>query len=150
MFETTIRVLGGLLSAFHLSGGDQSSISDSGIPLRAKGANSKLLLEIAKNLGDRLLSAFTSSPTPIPFSDVVLRDGSAHPAPGGLSSTSEVSTVQLEFNYLSKISGDPKYGLEAMKTLEHLKTLPKSEGLVPIYIRFVDSLCIILKSYAIF
>ncbi|KAE8700772.1 Mannosyl-oligosaccharide 1,2-alpha-mannosidase MNS3 [Hibiscus syriacus] len=89
LFETTIRVLGGLLSAFHLSGGDQ------GIALTQKGPKPAIYLNIAKNLADRLLSAFTSSPTPIPFSDVVLRDSSAHPAPDGLSSTSEVSTYSL-------------------------------------------------------
>lgn len=126
LFETTIRVLGGLLSAYHLNGGEQS--------MKIKGVNNEVLLEIAKDLGDRLLTAFTASPTPIPFSDVILHDRSAHPAPGGLSSTAEVSTVQLEFNYLSELSGDPKYGLEAMKTLQHMKTLPKFEGLVPIYI----------------
>ncbi|RWW42355.1 hypothetical protein BHE74_00052102 [Ensete ventricosum] len=134
LFETTIRVLGGLLSAYHLSGGDNVTTGDIGIPMTLKGVKSDILLEIAKNLGDRLLSAFTSSPTPIPFSDVVLHDRSAHPAPDGLSSTSEASTLQLEFNYLSKVSGDPKYGSEAMKVLEHFRTLPKVEGLVPIYI----------------
>ncbi|MBA0691271.1 hypothetical protein Goari_008906 [Gossypium aridum] len=128
LFETTIRVLGGLLSAYHLSGGDQ------GMTLAQKGPKPTIYLDIAKNLADRLLSAFTSSPTAIPFSDVVLRDSSAHSAPGGLSSTSEVSTLQLEFNYLSAISGDPKYSTEGMKVLAHLKTLPKTEGLVPIYI----------------
>ncbi|GAU49242.1 hypothetical protein TSUD_382740 [Trifolium subterraneum] len=127
LFETTIRILGGLLSAYHLSGGEK------GMNINA-GPNPSVYLETAKNLGDRLLSAFTSSPTPIPFSDVVLHDSSAHPAPGGLSSTSEVSTLQLEFNYLSSVSGDPKYGVEAMKVMEHIKSLPKVEGLVPIYI----------------
>lgn len=128
LFETTIRVLGGLLSAYHLSGGEQ------GMNSTHMGPKSIVYLETAKQLADLLLSAFTSSPTPIPFSDVVLRDHSAHPAPDGQSSTSEVSTLQLEFNYLSTVSGDPKYGVEAMKVLEHLKTLPKVEGLVPIYI----------------
>ncbi|XP_022715551.1 mannosyl-oligosaccharide 1,2-alpha-mannosidase MNS3-like [Durio zibethinus] len=128
LFETTIRVLGGLLSAYHLSGGDQ------GMNRAHKGPKPTIYLDIAKNLADRLLSAFTSSPTAIPFSDVVLRDSSAHPSPDGLSSTSEVSTLQLEFNYLSAISGDPKYSTEGMKVLAHLKTLPKVEGLVPIYI----------------
>lgn len=93
-------------------------------------------LETARNLADRLLVAFTSSPTAIPFSDVVLHDHSAHSSPDGLSSTSEVSTLQLEFNYLSTVSGDPKYSIEAMKVLEHMKNLPKVEGLVPIYIRY--------------
>lgn len=128
LFETTIRVLGGLLSAYHLSGGD------GGMKLTRNGPKPAVYLDTARDLADRLLSAFTASPTSVPYSDVILRDSSAHPAPGGLSSTSEVSTLQLEFNYLSMVSGDPKYSLEAMKVLEHLKTLPKVEGLVPIYI----------------
>ncbi|XP_027364346.1 mannosyl-oligosaccharide 1,2-alpha-mannosidase MNS3 [Abrus precatorius] len=128
LFETTIRVLGGLLSAYHLSGGEK------GMNLTHAGPKPAVYLETAKNLADRLMSAFTASPTAIPFSDVVLRDSSSHPAPGGLSSTSEVSTLQLEFNYLSSVSGDQKYSLEAMKVMDHMKTLPKIEGLVPIYI----------------
>ncbi|KAF5736324.1 Alpha-mannosidase 3 isoform 1 [Tripterygium wilfordii] len=128
LFETTIRVLGGLLSAYHLSGGEQ------GLNSMQKGPKPAVYLETAKNLADRLLSAFTSSPTSIPFADVILRDASAHPAPDGLSSTSEVSTLQLEFNYLSTISGNTNYSIEGMKVLAHLKTLPKVEGLVPIYI----------------
>ncbi|XP_077251003.1 alpha-mannosidase 3 isoform X2 [Tasmannia lanceolata] len=134
LFETTIRVLGGLLSAYHLSMGEQGMSGDWGSSITFKGPKSEVYLETAKDLADRLLSAFTSSPTPVPFSDVFLRDHSARLAPDGLSSTSEVSTLQLEFNYLSIISGDPKYGMEAMKVLEHLRTLPKVEGLVPIYI----------------
>lgn len=130
LFETTIRVLGGLLSAYHLSGGVE------GMNLTHAGPKPAVYLETAKNLADRLMSAFTASPTAIPYSDVVLHDSSAHAAPGGLSSTSEVSTLQLEFNYLSSISGDQKYGLEAMKVMDHIKTLPKIEGLVPIYIRY--------------
>ncbi|WRX27903.1 Glycoside hydrolase family 47 - like 5 [Theobroma cacao] len=101
LFETTIRVLGGLLSAYHLSGVDQ------GVNSAHKGPKPTIYLDIAKHLANRLLSAFTSSPTAIPFSDVMLHDSSAHPAPDGLSSTSEVSSLQLEFNYLSAISGDP-------------------------------------------
>ena len=53
LFETTIRVLGGLLSTFHLSG-------------------DKIFLEKAKGLGDRLMGAF-SSPSGIPYSDVNLQ-----------------------------------------------------------------------------
>lgn len=132
LFETTIRVLGGLLSAYHLSGGPQ------GMNLTSGGPRPTVYLETAKDLADRLLYAFASSPTPIPYSDVILRDRSAVPAPDGLSSTSEVTTLQLEFNYLSTVSGDPKYSIEAMKVLEHFKTLPKVEGLVPIYIRYAS------------
>nr|GMD86600.1 mannosyl-oligosaccharide 1,2-alpha-mannosidase MNS3 [Ipomoea batatas] len=128
LFETTIRVLGGLLSAYHLSGGEQ------GGNVLHKGPKPNIYLENARNLADHLLPAFTSSPSDIPFSDVVLHDRSAHPAPDGLSSTAEVASLQLEFNYLSSLTGDPKYGLEAMKVLQHIRTLPKHEGLVPIFI----------------
>ncbi|KAD7117845.1 hypothetical protein R6Q59_005132 [Mikania micrantha] len=124
LFETTIRVVGGLLSAYHLSNLNPTN----------KGPKPSVYLQNAKNLADVLLTAFTSSPTAIPFSDVVLHDHTAHAAPGGLSSTSEATTLQLEFNYLSYLTGDPKYSFEAMKVLEHMKTLPKFEGLVPIYI----------------
>ena len=129
LFETTIRILGGLLSAYHLSGGQGGSSLH-------KGPKPVVYLDNARDLADRLLVAFTSSPSDIPFSDVVLREHSAHPAPDGMSSTAEVSTLQLEFNYLSYLTGNPKYGLESMKVFEHLKTLSKVEGLVPIYIRY--------------
>jgi mannosyl-oligosaccharide alpha-1,2-mannosidase len=139
LFETTIRVLGGLLSAYHLSGGDHPGAGDSGVPVTYKKANPERLLEVSKDLANRLLLAFTSSPTAIPLSDVILRDHTAHAAPDGLSSTSEASTLQLEFSYLSKVSGDPKYDRAAMKVLEHMHTLPKVEGLVPIYIKYACS-----------
>ncbi|KAL9265017.1 Mannosyl-oligosaccharide 1,2-alpha-mannosidase MNS3-like protein [Drosera capensis] len=99
LFETTIRVVSGLLSAYHLS-------SSGGIH---KAPQPTVYLDAARTLADLLLSAFTSSPIPIPFSDI-------------------------EFNYLSIATGDPKYSFHAMKVLEHIKTLPKVEGLVPIYI----------------
>nr|ATB19467.1 putative MNS3 [Juniperus phoenicea] len=134
LFETTIRVLGGLLSAYCLSGGENGTTGDWGSRTRLDGPNPAIYLERAQDLADRLMVAFTSSPTPIPYSDVILRERSAHPAPDGLSSTSEVSSLQLEFWYLSKLSGNPKYGDAAMHVLEHLKILPKFEGLVPIYI----------------
>lgn len=127
LFETTIRVLGGLLSAYHLSTVGNNS------------TNAEMLLEVSKVLADRLLLAFSSSSTPIPFSDVYLRDKIARPAPDGLSSTSEVSTLQLEFNYLSEILGDHKYYSAGMKVLEHMRSLPKVEGLVPIYIRYTNN-----------
>ena len=53
LFETTIRVLGGLLSAFHLS-------------------EDNIFLDKARDLGERLMGAF-ASPSGIPFSDVNLR-----------------------------------------------------------------------------
>ena len=46
----------------------------------------------------------------VPYSDVNIKSGKAHaPRWGPDSSTSEVTTIQLEFNDLSYITGDPKY-----------------------------------------
>ena len=60
-------------------------------------------------LGDRLMPAFKSG-SPVPYSDVNLRDHTAHaPRWGPDSSTSEVTTIQLEFIDLSRLTGDPKY-----------------------------------------
>jgi len=83
LFEVTIRVLGGLLSAYHLSG-------------------DTMFLAKAAELGNRLLPAFLS-PSNIPYSDVNLGDLSAHsPKWSPDSSTSEVTTIQLEFRDLSR------------------------------------------------
>ncbi len=59
--------------------------------------------------GDGLMPAFKSG-SPVPYSDVNLKSGSAHPPRWGPdSSTSEVTTIQLEFRELSRLTGDSKY-----------------------------------------
>uniref|UniRef100_A0A1B6E7L9 alpha-1,2-Mannosidase n=2 Tax=Clastoptera arizonana TaxID=38151 RepID=A0A1B6E7L9_9HEMI len=116
LFEVTIRVLGGLLSIFHLSG-------------------DKIFLDKAVDLGERLMPCFTKSPSPIPFSDVNLASHTAHsPRWGPDSSTSEVTTLQLEFRDLSYSSKDPKFEEAAFKVSKYVNTLPKVDGLVPIFI----------------
>ncbi|KAF0296741.1 Endoplasmic reticulum mannosyl-oligosaccharide 1,2-alpha-mannosidase [Amphibalanus amphitrite] len=119
VFETTIRVLGGLLSAHHLSQDD-------------------VFLKKAVDLGDRLLPAF-NTPSGIPYSDVNLHTLKARgPAWNPDSSTAEVATLQLEFNQLSHVSGDRRYSDRAMAVSNHISGLPKKEGLVPIYISTKD------------
>ena len=74
-----------------------------------------LLLQI--ELGDRLLPAFKSG-SPVPYSDVNLKTGSAHaPRWGPDSSTSEVTTIQLEFRDLSRLTGDPKYAVSSQSRI---------------------------------
>ncbi|XP_013413805.1 endoplasmic reticulum mannosyl-oligosaccharide 1,2-alpha-mannosidase-like [Lingula anatina] len=115
LFECTIRVLGGFLSAYHLT-------------------KDQMFLDKARDLGDRLLPAFGSG-SKVPFSDVNLKTHKAHPPRWGPdSSTSEVTTIQLEFRDLSKITGDPKYALAADEVTKHVHGLPKKDGLVPIFI----------------
>lgn len=87
LFEVTIRVLGGLLSSYHLSGDE-------------------MFLQKAVELGNRLLPCF-NSPSGIPYSDVNLKQMIAQ-SPTWLpdSSTSEVTTLQLEFRDLSRSCGN--------------------------------------------
>ncbi|XP_017875443.1 endoplasmic reticulum mannosyl-oligosaccharide 1,2-alpha-mannosidase [Ceratina calcarata] len=115
LFEVTIRVLGGLLSAYHLSG-------------------DKIFLNKANALGERLMPAFSTS-SGVPFSDVNLGTKTAHgPRWGPDSSTSEVTSIQLEFRDLSRSTGDPKFEEAAAKVSDHVHQLEKHDGLVPIFI----------------
>ncbi|XP_047345233.1 endoplasmic reticulum mannosyl-oligosaccharide 1,2-alpha-mannosidase [Vespa velutina] len=115
LFEVTIRVLGGLLAAYHLSG-------------------EKIFLNKAIDLGDRMMPAF-STRSGVPYSDVNLGTRAAHsPKWGPDSSTSEVTSIQLEFRDLSRSSGQPKFEAAAARVSEHVHQLEKHDGLVPIFI----------------
>lgn len=115
LFETTIRIFGGLLGAYHLS-------------------KEKIFLDKAIDLADRLLPCF-NSPSGIPYSDINLKTGHAHaPTWGQDSSVSEVSAIQLEFKDLSNIVGNSKYEVPVSKVSKLLHTLPKKDGLVPMFI----------------
>ncbi|KAJ8925240.1 hypothetical protein NQ315_001427 [Exocentrus adspersus] len=115
LFEVTIRVLGGLLSIYHFSKDD-------------------IFLEKATDLADRLLPCFESE-SGIPFSDINLFTRKAHaPKWSPDSSTSEVTTIQLEFRDLSRVTGDTKYELAVEKVSRLVHKLEKKDGLVPIFI----------------
>jgi hypothetical protein len=99
VFETNIRVLGGLLSAYELDG-------------------DKKLLDKAIELGNILKKAF-DTPTGIPVANINPR----HPSAGGGGSTvlAELGTMQLEMQYLSDVTGDKSYGeVVCLLTLEYL------------------------------
>lgn len=54
---------------------------------------------------------------------------------GGASLIAEVGTVQLEFTYLSKHTGDDSYAKKSQRVLDHLDKMTKPRtGLYPIYI----------------
>ncbi|XP_054468619.1 endoplasmic reticulum mannosyl-oligosaccharide 1,2-alpha-mannosidase [Anoplopoma fimbria] len=116
LFETTIRVLGGLLSTYHLTG-DQ------------------LFLEKAKDIGSRLMPAF-KTPSKIPFSDVNIGRGTAHPPRWTSDSTlAEVTSIQLEFRELSRLTQDPQYQEVVNEVMKLVHKLPgKQDGLVPMFI----------------
>jgi uncharacterized protein YyaL (SSP411 family) len=88
-FEIVIRVLGGLLSAHQISG-------------------DPVLLERARDLGDRLLPIFNTSATGIPDSAARLPVASTG-APQGVTCLAELGTDTLEFGTLSALTGDPRY-----------------------------------------
>ncbi|XP_014366340.2 endoplasmic reticulum mannosyl-oligosaccharide 1,2-alpha-mannosidase [Papilio machaon] len=114
-FEVTIRVLGALLTNYHFS-------------------QDEMFLDKAKDLGDRLMSAF-SSPSGIPYSDVNLGTRTAHaPEWSHYSTTAEVTTVQLEFRELSRATNNPAYEDAVAAVSEKIHQLPKKHGLVPIFI----------------
>jgi len=115
LFETTIRVLGGLLSAHHLSG-------------------ERIFLTKAEELGSLLVVGF-KTPSGVPFSDVNLRSHTAHgPQWNPDSTTSEVSTVQLEFRDLSRLTKNLIYEDSSMNVSLVIHRQPKPNGLVPIHI----------------
>jgi hypothetical protein len=87
VFEAVIRIVGGLLAGHQATG--RSS-----------------LLARAREFADRLLPAFTKSPTGIPYTQVNLRTGAAQGAEVPLA---EAGTNVMEFGLLSRLTGDPRY-----------------------------------------
>jgi len=115
-FETTIRCLGGLISAYELSG-------------------DAMFLEKAKTLGEKLLIAF-KNPNGLPMATVNLATGAADP-PGWTSGAlilAEMGTIQLEFTALSKHTGDPKWRDKAQHIFDHLERIAPADGLYPLFV----------------
>ncbi|EHK17459.1 glycoside hydrolase family 47 protein [Trichoderma virens Gv29-8] len=132
-FETTIRMLGGLLSAHYLSTEFPTlaplAEDDEGAP------GEDLYLEKARDLADRLLSAFESD-SGIPYASVNLAEYKGLPshADNGASSTAEATTLQLEFKYLAKLTGEKNFWDKVEKVMEVVDDNHPEDGLVPIYI----------------
>ncbi|XP_037706815.1 endoplasmic reticulum mannosyl-oligosaccharide 1,2-alpha-mannosidase isoform X2 [Choloepus didactylus] len=116
LFESTIRILGSLLSTYHLTG-------------------DSLFLEKAEDLGNRLMPAF-KTPSKVPYSDVNLGTGIAHPPRWTSdSSVAEVTSIQLEFRELSRLTGVEKFQEAVQEVTQHVHSLPsKKDGLVPMFI----------------
>lgn len=133
-FETTIRMLGGLLSAHYLS-----TEFPGMAPLMAENNpgidKEDLYLELAKDLADRIIGAF-DSPSGIPYASVNLKTlkGIESHGDGGASSTSEATTVQLELKYMSKLTGENYYWEKAEKAIQVADDNGMADGLLPIYI----------------
>lgn len=97
VFETNIRLVGGLLSA-HLACGDP------------------VLLAKAKDLADRLMKAFDASPHGLPWRYVNLRTGAVRDPETNLA---EIGTYITEFGVLSQLTGDKRYFNAAKRAMKH-------------------------------
>src|SRR5437660_4293651 len=93
-FEITIRLLGGLLSSYQLTG-------------------DKRLVKLAEDLGDRLLPVF-NSPTGLPYVYVNFHTGQTRDA---VTNPAETGTLLLEFGTLSKLTGRPVFYEKAKRAL---------------------------------
>lgn len=132
-FETTIRIVGGLLSAHYLSTNFPNLAPLSEDDVGAKGED--LYIEKAVDLSERLLGAF-DTPTGIPLSSCILNTsvGIASHADGGAASTAEATTLQLELKYLAKLTGEPLYWEKAEQVMAAVDANRHEGGLVPIFV----------------
>lgn len=106
-FEITIRILGGLLSAYQMT-------------------NDKKLLDLADDLGNRLLPVF-NSPTGLPYKYVNLKTGKTR---GEISNPAETGTLLIEFGTLSKLTNKPIYYEKAKRALVETYNRRSKIGLV--------------------
>ena len=106
-FEITIRLLGGLLSSYQMTG-------------------DKRLLDLAADLGTRLLPAF-NSPTGMPYVFVNLKTGAVR---GVESNPAEIGSLILEFGALSKLTNKPEYYAKAKRALVAVYDRRSAIGLV--------------------
>lgn len=94
VFETSIRLVGGLLSAHHACG-------------------DPALLAKARDLADRLLPAF-ATPTGLPYRYINLRTGAVRDP---RTNPAEIGTYLPEWGTLSRLTGDMRYRDAAKKAL---------------------------------
>ena len=111
VFETTIRVLGGLISAYNL---------DSDIQF----------LDLALELANRMLPAF-NTPTGFPRAKVNLQSGKG--SGSSFNSLADVGTLILEWGYLSDASGNPIYREKADFIVRALRNLSSSSDVPGLY-----------------
>jgi len=106
-FEITIRLLGGLLTNYQLTG-------------------DKRFLDLAEDLGNRLLPVF-ESPTGLPYRYVNLKTGKVSKP---VSNPAETGTLMIEFGTLSKLTGKPIFYDKAKRALVETYNRRSKIGLV--------------------
>ncbi|KAJ3379820.1 alpha mannosidase-like protein [Entophlyctis sp. JEL0112] len=122
VFETNIRMLGGLISAHNLASGE------------AAGSRARLnwyqgeLLVLAVDLADRLLPAF-DTPTGLPTPRVNLRKGVLRNEVRD-TCTAGAGSLLLEFGTLSRLTGNPTYEIVARRAFKFLWSRRSNLGLL--------------------
>jgi len=117
MFETVIRILGGLLSAFELS-------------------KDKIFLTKAKELADKMMYAFDQNPqTGLPCTTISLIGTTCNYASwtGHSAILAEFGTIQLEFKYLAYHTGEKKYWDVVERIMTLMRRAEKPNGLYPVF-----------------
>ena len=112
LFETTIRYLGGLLSAYDLLSGPLASL--------ATQKNKKtipILLQQATNLANNLSYAF-DTPTGIPHNGLFFADRSTDKS--STNGLATIGTLVMEWTRLSDLTGNSTYGALAQKGESYL------------------------------
>ncbi len=102
-----IRILGGLLSTYQMTG-------------------DKRLMVKAEDLGLRLVHVF-DSPTGLPYMYINLKTGAVR---GAETNPAEIGTLLIEFGTLSKLTGNPTYFRKAKNALLELYNRRSAIGLV--------------------
>jgi mannosidase alpha-like ER degradation enhancer 2 len=110
-FEITIRLLGGLLSSYQMTG-------------------DKRLLNLAEDLGNRLLPVF-DSPTGLPYRYVNLKTGKVR---GNVTNPAEAGTLLIEFGTLSKLTNKQVFYDKAKRALVEIYNRRSPIGLVGTWI----------------
>ena len=110
-FEITIRLLGGLISAYQMDGDAR-------------------FLALAQDLGNRLLPIY-NTPTKMPCRYVNLQTGKIRDS---LNNPAEIGTALLEFGTLSKLTGNPVYYRKAKDAVVELYNHRSKIGLVGTWI----------------
>lgn len=125
VFESIIRLVGGLLAGYLATGRTS-------------------LLDRVRELADRLLPAFTKSPTGIPYSRVNLRTGAVS---GTTVALAEACTNVMEFGVLSDLTGDGRYYDASMRAYRAVISRRSSLGLLGSTIhtetgRWINTACV--------
>ncbi|XP_055843989.1 ER degradation-enhancing alpha-mannosidase-like protein 3 [Episyrphus balteatus] len=111
VFETNIRIVGGLLSA-HLMSHKAGMELEPGWPCNGP------LLRLAEDVAKRILPAFDTK-TGMPYGTVNLRHG-VPPGETPVTCTAGVGTFIIEFGALSRLTGDPIYEEVALNAIYSL------------------------------